>query len=166
MLSFYIVIADIFTTFVHGDWKNPCSDSSVASLPFCNVSLSFEERAYDLTYNQIAKLKDYLFNYQGLTGSDALQISSLNIPPYQWWSEALHGVALSPGVDFYRDNAQIHSATMFPQVITTSSSFNATLFHEIGTAISTEARAMNNNNQAGLTFWAPNINVSDCFICH
>jgi beta-glucosidase-like glycosyl hydrolase len=45
------------------------------------------------------------------------------------------------------------------QVITTAASFNRTLFNLIGNTISTEARAMNNANRAGLTFWAPNINI-------
>jgi beta-glucosidase-like glycosyl hydrolase len=45
------------------------------------------------------------------------------------------------------------------KVITTASSFNASLFRAIGVAISTEARAMNNAGQAGLTYWAPNVNI-------
>ena len=44
-------------------------------------------------------------------------------------------------------------------MITTGASFNRTLFYKIGDAISTEARAMWNNGQAWLTFWAPNINI-------
>lgn len=65
-------------------------------------------------------------------------------------------VAGSPGVKF---QGKAPCATSFPQVVTTGSSFNTTLWHMIGQTISTEARAMNNLGQAGLTFWAPNINV-------
>ena len=50
----------------------------------------------------------------------------------------------------------------FPQVLATASSFNSTLFHLIGQTISTEARAFYNNQQANLTFWAPNINIFRC----
>ncbi len=75
------------------------------------------------------------------------------IPAYQWWNEALHGVANSPGV---KDST---NATSFPQVILTSSSFNSELWFKIGEAVSTEARALSNAGRAMLTYWAPNINV-------
>lgn len=64
-------------------------------------------------------------------------------------------MANSPGVHF-KGNTPF--ATSFPQVIATASSFNATLMHEIGLAVSTEGRAMNNQGHAGLTYWAPNLN--------
>ena len=95
----WLVSASLTIIFVNGDWTNPCLSEAVSPSPFCNASLSFEERAYDLTYNQITKLQEAVFDYQGLTGSDSLGVKALNIPPYQWWSEALHGVALSPGVE-------------------------------------------------------------------
>ncbi len=86
----------------------------------------------------------------------AAAVPRLNIPAYQWWNEALHGVGLSPGVSFGGD---LPYATSFPQVITTAASWNRSLFHAIGQTVSTEARAFNNANKAGLTYWAPNINV-------
>jgi len=139
-----------------GAWSNPCAQSPLKGTPTCDTSKSFEERAHDLVYVQEAKLKDSLSAYQGLTGNTAKSVDELNIPAYQWWSEALHGVANSPGVNY---NGPIKATTMFPQVITTAASFNAPLMNQIGTVISTEARAMWNNHQAGLTFWAPNINI-------
>ncbi len=75
------------------------------------------------------------------------------IPAYQWWNEALHGVANSPGV---KDST---NSTSFPQVILTASSFNKELWSDIGEAVSTEARALSNAGRAGLTYWAPNINL-------
>lgn len=51
------------------------------------------------------------------------------------------------------------SATSFPQVITTSHTFNPALMQAIGSAISTEGRVFNNVGHAGNTFWAPNINI-------
>ena len=66
------------------------------------------------------------------------------------WNEALHGVAISAGVVFA---APTPSATSFPQVIGTASSFNASLWSAIGAAVSTEARAFSNVGHAGLTFW-------------
>ena len=51
------------------------------------------------------------------------------------------------------------NATSFPQVITTASSWNTSLFHAIGQVVGTEARAFSNLGHAGLTFWAPNVNI-------
>lgn len=50
-------------------------------------------------------------------------------------------------------------ATSFPQIISTSHSFNRSLFHAIGKAISTEIRAFSNVGHAGLTYWTPNLNI-------
>lgn len=82
-------------------------------------------------------------------------ISRLGILPYNWWNEALHGVARNG------------KATLFPQPINLACSFNTDLIRQIGSAISDEARAKFNVAQqmkvyemyAGLTFWAPNVNI-------
>jgi len=87
--------------------------------------------------------------------NDASGIERLNILPYNWWNEALHGVARNG------------KATVFPQPINLASTFNCELLYEIGTAISDEARAKFNVAQkmgvhemyAGLTFWSPNVNI-------
>ncbi len=82
-------------------------------------------------------------------------IPRLNIPRYDWWNEALHGVARS-GV-----------ATIFPQAIALGATFDTDLAKKESTAISDEARAMYNASVnegyrerfGGLTFWTPNINI-------
>lgn len=82
-------------------------------------------------------------------------IERLGIPEYNWWNEALHGVARA-GV-----------ATMFPQAIGMAASFDAELLQHIGDVVSTEGRGKFNefsrqNDRGiykGLTFWAPNINI-------
>jgi beta-glucosidase len=79
-------------------------------------------------------------------------IPRLGIPEYNWWNEALHGVARS-GV-----------ATIFPQAIALGATFDAELAKKESTAISDEARAIFNaesvnNRYGGLTFWTPNINI-------
>ena len=116
--------------------------------PWCDASLTREARVADLVSRIDAS------EIVGLFSNGARGVKSLNIPPYQWWSEALHGVGGSPGVTFAGTTP---NATSFPQVITTSASYNRTLFRAIGSAISTEARAMNNQRHAGNTFWTPNI---------
>jgi beta-glucosidase len=82
-------------------------------------------------------------------------IPRLGIPQYDWWNEALHGVAFS-GV-----------ATVFPQAIGLGATFDPQLVNRVGTVISDEARAKyheaqrrgNYNRFYGLTFWSPNINI-------
>lgn len=82
-------------------------------------------------------------------------ISRLGIEPYDWWNEALHGVARSG------------RATVFPQPIGMGATFDPDLVKEVGDAIATEGRAKyivarKNKNYArytGLTFWSPNINI-------
>ena len=137
-------------------WKNPCTASSNANQKFCDTSLSFEDRAHDLVYNVENQLPDKLDIWGWLFNVQAQAVSELSIPAYEWGNEALHGVANSYGVNW---NGPIKHATMFPMPIATSSSFNTQLFYDIGKTISTEARAMFNNGQAGLTFWAPNMNI-------
>lgn len=56
-------------------------------------------------------------------------------------------------------NGIVKAATSFPQVLVTAASFNRSLWFKIGSAIGVEAKAMYNVGQAGLTFWAPNINI-------
>ena len=86
---------------------------------------------------------------------DAPAIPRLNIPAYNWWCEALHGVARA-GV-----------ATSFPQVIGMAASFDPDLIERLGDIAATEGRAKYNTYSAhgdrdiykGLTFWSPNINI-------
>jgi beta-glucosidase-like glycosyl hydrolase len=65
----------------------------------------------------------------GLLVNTASGVPRLGISSYQWQNEGLHGVAHSPGVSF---DGPIQHATSFPQPILTASSFNQTLFNEIG----------------------------------
>lgn len=86
---------------------------------------------------------------------NAPAIPRLGIPEYNWWNEALHGVA------------RAGTATMFPQAIGLAASFDSELLNTIGDAISTEGRAKYNaaNKRGdrdiykGLTFWSPNVNL-------
>ncbi len=86
---------------------------------------------------------------------DAPAIPHLGVPEYNWWNEALHGVARS-GV-----------ATVFPQSIAMAASFDDKLLYRVADAISDEARAKYNEYKRfggtqiyqGLTYWSPNINI-------
>lgn len=86
---------------------------------------------------------------------DAPAIDRLGIPAYNWWNEALHGVA------------RAGQATVFPQAIGMAAAFDEDMLAEIATAIAEEGRAKYNTSTAhqdrdiykGLTFWAPNVNI-------
>ena len=135
---------------VGAGWSNPCSDESVRSFPFCDRDLDLEARVNDYVTRISAADKVGLFR------NGALAAPSVNVPAYQWWNEALHGVGHSPGVSF---SGETPCATSFPQVQTTSMSYNKTLWGLVGQAIGTEGRAFSNYGNAGLTFWTPNINI-------
>ncbi|KAK3389563.1 glycoside hydrolase superfamily [Podospora didyma] len=87
--------------------------------------------------------------------SNSPGISKLGLSAYQWWNEALHGVAHNRGITW---GGQFNAATQFPQAITTGASFDDALVEQIGVIISTEARAFANNGRAHLDFWTPNVN--------
>ncbi|MFQ6628633.1 hypothetical protein Gotur_006932 [Gossypium turneri] len=118
------------------------SDPATKSYPFCETTLPITQRVRDLVSRlTLGEKISQLVN-------SAPAIPRLGIPDYQWWSEALHGLAVSRGMRF---NGTIRSATSFPQVILTAASFDA---------VGIEGRAIYNVGQAmGLTFWAPNINI-------
>lgn len=91
------------------------------------------------------------------TGSTAPGVPRLGLPAYTWWQEGLHGVASSPGVNF-STSGNFSYATSFPQPILMGAAFDDDLITAVATVISTEARAFNNDDRAGLDFWTPNIN--------
>lgn len=86
---------------------------------------------------------------------DAPAIERLGVPAYNWWGEALHGVARA-GV-----------ATSFPQAIGMAAAFDPELVHKAGDVAATEGRAKYNAYSSegdrdiykGLTFWSPNVNI-------
>ncbi|CAA3000773.1 probable beta-D-xylosidase 7 [Olea europaea subsp. europaea] len=120
--------------------------------PFCQTKLPIRKRVLDLVSHLTLDEKiSQLVN-------SAPAIPRLGVPPYEWWSEALHGVSgYGYGVTF---NGRISSVTSFPQVLLTAATFDSHLWYRIGQAIGKEARAVYNAGQAkGMTFWAPNINI-------
>ncbi len=100
------------------------------------LKMTLEERASQLKY-------------------DAPAIPRLGIPAYNWWNEALHGVA------------RAGQATIFPQAIGLGASFDEDMVYEIAEVIAEEGRAKYNaysrqddrDIYKGLTFWAPNVNI-------
>ena len=80
-------------------------------------------------------------------------ITRLGLPDYEWWSEALHGVAYSPGVTF-ASSGDFSCATSFPEPIGLGATFDRTLVRQLASVTSDEARAFSNVGRAGLDFWS------------
>ncbi len=116
---------------------------------YLDPTRSYEERAQDLVSR--LTLEEKVAQLQ----NNAPAVARLGIPAYDWWNEALHGVA------------RAGQATVFPQAIGLAATFDPELLHTEATAISDEARAKHHEalraNQhgryQGLTFWSPNINI-------
>src|SRR5678815_5023963 len=117
--------------------------------PYLDPKLPLERRVDDLISRMTLEEKVS----QMMNAAPA--IPRLGIPQYDWWNEALHGVAFS-GV-----------ATVFPQAIGLGATFDPPLVNRVANVISDEARAKyheaqrrgNYNRFYGLTFWSPNINI-------
>ncbi|KAL3515366.1 hypothetical protein ACH5RR_022268 [Cinchona calisaya] len=125
------------------------SDPNVRNYAFCDTSLSCERTSHLVSYLTLEEKVQQL-------GNRAKGIPRLGVPFYNWWNQALHGVANGHCVHF---NATVPGATSFPGVTLLAASFNTSLWCKMGQVVSTEARAMYNVGLAGLTFWSPTINV-------
>ncbi|HEX8190219.1 MAG TPA: glycoside hydrolase family 3 C-terminal domain-containing protein [Pyrinomonadaceae bacterium] len=117
--------------------------------PYMDTGLPLDRRVDDLVSRMTLEEKiSQMMNR-------AAAIERLGVPEYEWWNEALHGVARA-GV-----------ATVFPQAIGLAATWDPGLIREVGDTVSTEARAKHHEfarngdrgRYKGLTFWSPNINI-------
>nr|XP_036589922.1 glycoside hydrolase family 3 protein [Colletotrichum truncatum]KAF6801927.1 glycoside hydrolase family 3 protein [Colletotrichum truncatum] len=129
-----------------------CNREPLCSNDVCNESLSDKERATALVSElTIWEKLDNLVN-------EAPGIPRLGVPPYEWWSEGLHGVASSPGTKF-ASRGNFSYATSFPQPIVLGSAFDDELVRRVGEIVSKETRAFSNAGRSGLDLYSPNINA-------
>ena len=127
------------------------SANAFAQLPFQDKTLSPEQRAADIVGRLTLEEKAALLRY------DSPAVERLGIPAYNWWNEALHGVARNG------------NATVYPMPVAMASTFDPQLIEEVFTSVSDEARVKyrlartvenpENYWYKGLTFWTPNINI-------
>lgn len=109
-------------------------------LPYQDESLSFEERAADLVSRMTLEEKVSQIGYK------AAAIERLGVSAYDYWKEALHGVARQG------------QATSFPSPLSMSNTWNRALIYQIADITSTEARAK--NNRYNLSYWSPTVNMA------
>ena len=118
--------------------------------PYKNPKLTPEERAEDLIGRLTLKEK------VGLMKNSSFAVERLGVAPYNWWSEALHGVARN-GL-----------ATVFPITMGMASTFDDEAIERVYVAVSDEGRAKFHDahrrnrygyGNEGLTFWNPNVNI-------
>ena len=121
-----------------------------AQLPYQNPNLTSAERAKDLIGRLTLEEKASLM----LDQSPA--IPRLGIKKFNWWSEALHGLA---------NNGEV---SVFPEPIGMAASFNDSLVHQVFNAVSDEVRAKyneamqkgeENRRFLSLSVWTPNLNI-------
>jgi beta-glucosidase len=119
-----------------------------AKLPYMDPSMSSEQRAADLVHRMtLAEKATQMQN-------NSAAVPRLNIPAYQWWSEALHGV-INQGV------------TEYPEPIGLAATFDAPGIHTMAAQIGIEGRIKHVQNlreghtgiMGGLDFWSPNLNI-------
>jgi len=118
---------------------------------FQDYNLSVEDRVNDLVSKMTLEEKVS----QMLNSAPA--IDRLGVPAYNWWNEALHGVA----------RAFTFKTTVYPQAIGNAATFDVAAIHQMANYIAMEGRAINNesikNHSAAqytaLTYWSPNINI-------
>src|SRR6266508_2619653 len=123
--------------------------AQTSTLLYKNPMLSIEKRVDDLVSRMTLEEKVS----QMMNAAPAIE--RLGIPAYEWWNEALHGVA------------RAGYATVFPQAIGLAATWDTDLMNQVADVISTEARAKHHEfvrhnehgRYKGLTFWSPNINI-------
>lgn len=126
-----------------------CTKKVVYEYPFQNPELPIDERVGDLLNRLTVEEK------VGQMMNNTPAIERLGIPEYDWWNEALHGVA------------RAGQATVFPQAIAMAATFDDEALYKTFTMVSDEARAKFHAYQKnkeydrykGLTFWTPNVNI-------
>lgn len=147
-MSSVFILTSVFasvpiTGYADEEKKAAQTTDSTEVFPYQDTSLSFEERAADLVSRMTLEEKQ-----SQLRARTAPEIPRLGVRKYDWWSEALHGVARSG------------EATSFPTGLGIASSWNRELVKEMMDITSDEARAYANEKGKGLSYWSPTINMA------
>ena len=132
-------------------WVSWQSAPAQETYPFRDINLPIEERVEDLVSRLTLSEKVQMMKHQSPA------IERLGVPAYNWWNEALHGVARTK-----------EKVTVFPQAIALAATFDADALAQSAEMISSEGRALFNEDlragktggpYRGLTYWTPNVNI-------
>jgi hypothetical protein len=126
-----------------------CGQGGRANWTICDAAADINARAADLV-SRLSLADKYL-----ALGTATPLLPSVGLPAYQWWSEATHGIG-GPGV---HNGGNLTGSINTALPITTSCSFNRTMWTKTGNQIAREGRAFRNRGLAGSTFWTPVINI-------
>ncbi len=126
-----------------------CASAPQSTWPICDTTSSIDVRAADI----VSRLS--LADKFSALGTKTPELRSVGLPSYQWWSEATHGLS-GPGV---HHDATYPGATNTALPITTSCSFNRSMWKATGNLLGREGRAYYNGGMSGSTFWTPVINI-------
>lgn len=134
------MLAPVMPVMAAGDTGEDVKLTEDNILPYLDTSLSFEERAADLVSRMTLEEKVSQLGYK------AAAIERLGVKEYDYWKEALHGVARQG------------KATSFPTALSLSNTWNRDLIYRVADIISTEARGK--NNRYNLSYWSPTVNMA------
>ncbi|KAF2868570.1 beta-xylosidase [Massariosphaeria phaeospora] len=148
-LSALVLLGTSLVPSTHAAIGPDCANGPLKLNRICDVNASPPERAAALVaaMQTSEKLDNLMSKSKG--------VSRLGLPAYNWWGEALHGVAGAPGIDF---DAPFTNATSFPMPLQMSAAFDDDLIFRIADIIGNEARAFGNGGKAPVDFWTPDIN--------
>lgn len=128
---------------LYNDSSLPNSSSEggdIGEAIYLDETRTFEERAADLVARMTVDEKIAQLQYQSPA------ISRLNVSSYNYWKEALHGIARQG------------KATSFPTALSMSNTWNPELIQSMADVISDEARGK--NNRYNLSYWSPTVNMA------
>ena len=143
MKRFFLLLILVFNVYLF--------QAQDSKYPFQNPSLPVEERVEDLISRLTLSEKVQMMKHQSPA------IERLGVPAYDWWNEALHGVARTQ-----------EKMTVFPQAIGLAATFDVEGLQKTADMISSEGRALFNEDiktnktgsrYRGLTYWTPNVNI-------
>ena len=148
MTQFVAAIVTYTVTLCFGAMAQVATTPATASLPYMDTKLTPEQRATDLVRRMtLAEKASEMQN-------NSAAVPRLNVPAYQWWSEALHGV-INQGV------------TEYPEPVGLAATFDPAGIHAMAGQIGIEGRIKHVQNvreghtgiMGGLDFWSPNLNI-------
>lgn len=135
VVAVVVTLAVVLTRRSSEESRIICDKSQNSDLPFCDSTLTIVSRVQDLVSRLTLQEKIGLIAHQSAGASQNVELDY-----YNWWNEALHGVAWNYEYvgTFFRPPTEY--STVFPQIISLAASFDRDLFFRMANATGNEAR--------------------------